>query len=85
MLPKLALIVFGLYSSVFGLAIINPSNPAASAVLKRAPIFPGFSGDSAIKIYGVFDSVKFFNEFSLDLTNANNPSPFFYKLILGKD
>ena len=49
-LPKLDLIVFGLYNSVFGFAIIKPSIPAASAVLNKAPIFPGFSGDSTTKI-----------------------------------
>ena len=49
-LPRLDLIVLGLYSSVLELAIINPSIPAASAVLKRAPIFPGFSGDSTMSM-----------------------------------
>ena len=76
-LPKLDLIAFGLYSSVLGLAIISPSNPAASAVLKRAPILPGFSGDSATKIYGFLEILKLSRELSLDLTKANNPSPFF--------
>ena len=52
--PTLLLIIFGLYISVLGLAIITASRFAASAVRKSAPIFPGFSGASATSINGSF-------------------------------
>ena len=45
-LPRLFLKRLGLYISVLGFDIIIASTPAASAVRKTAPIFPGFSGDS---------------------------------------
>ena len=47
--------ILGLYKSVLGLAIITASTFAASAVLSNAPILPGFSGASAIRIKGVSD------------------------------
>jgi len=40
--PTLDLIILGLYKSVFGFAMITASTFAASAVLKKAPILPGF-------------------------------------------
>src|SRR5690606_7717459 len=52
--PTLLRIMFGLYKSVFGLAIITASTFAASAVRRRAPMFPGFSGASATKIRGLW-------------------------------
>ena len=67
--------MFGLYKSVLGLAIITASTLAASAVLKMAPILPGFSGASATKTKGFslskFKSVK---SFSLDFATAKIPS-----------
>ena len=68
--------MFGLNSSVFGLVIITASIPAASAVLKIAPMFPGFSGDSVTRINGFFGRIKFFKSKSFDLTKARKPSPF---------
>ena len=56
--PTLERIILGLYKSVKGLAIITASVFAASAVLNKAPILPGFSGASAIKINGFFLSDK---------------------------
>jgi len=53
--PTLDLIILGLYKSVLGFAIITASTFAASAVLNKAPIFPGFSGASAITIKGFLD------------------------------
>ncbi len=50
--PTLERIMFGLYISVLGFAMITPSIPAASAVRNKAPMFPGFSGASATKING---------------------------------
>src|SRR5690554_6299485 len=50
--PTLLRIIFGLYISVLGLAIITASTLAASAVRRIAPMLPGFSGASAIKIKG---------------------------------
>ena len=41
-----------------------------------APIFPGFSGDSATSINGFLGKIKSFKSKLLDLTNASNPSPF---------
>ena len=41
--PILLLMIFGLYRSVFGFAMITASTFAASAVLNIAPILPGFS------------------------------------------
>ena len=38
--------------------LITASTFAASAVLRIAPTFPGFSKDSATKISGFFDSFK---------------------------
>ena len=52
--PTLERITLGLYKSVLGFAITTASTLAASAVLKIAPIFPGFSGASATKINGFF-------------------------------
>lgn len=40
--PTLERIMFGLYKSVLGFAIITASTLAASAVRNRAPMFPGF-------------------------------------------
>src|SRR5690554_2521819 len=54
--PTLLRIIFGLYISVLGLAIITASTLAASAVRRIAPMLPGFSGASAIKIKGPLDS-----------------------------
>ena len=54
--PTLDLIVFGLYKSVLISDIKTKSTLDASTVLKTAPIFPGFSGDSKIKIIGFFFS-----------------------------
>lgn len=48
--PILLLIIFGLYKSVFGFAMITASTFAASAVLNIAPILPGFYRASATKI-----------------------------------
>ena len=45
--------MFGLYKSLLGFAIITASTLAASAVLNKAPILPGFSGASATKISGL--------------------------------
>ena len=56
--PTLERTMFGLYKSLFGLAIITASMFAASAVLKIAPTFPGFSNDSPIKINGFLESFK---------------------------
>ena len=42
-----------LYKSLLGFAIKTAATLAASAVLKSAPILPGFSIPSAIKIKGV--------------------------------
>ena len=49
-----------------GFAIITASTPAASAVLKIAPIFPGFSGDSATRSKGFFGRINLF-KLNLDL------------------
>ena len=46
--------MFGLYKSVLISDIKTKSTLDASTVLKTAPIFPGFSGDSKIKIIGFF-------------------------------
>ena len=45
--PTLERMMLGLYRSVLGLAMSTASTLAASAVRKRAPILPGFSGASA--------------------------------------
>ena len=67
--------ILGLYKSVFGFAIKTASIFAASAVLNNAPILPGFSGDSAIKISGVsFLNLMFSKQKSLVFTTAINPS-----------
>ena len=50
--PTLERTIFGLYKSLFGFAINTASRLAASAVRNNAPIFPGFSGASAIRING---------------------------------
>src|SRR5690606_17214824 len=50
--PTLLRMMFGLYKSVFGLAMITASTLAASAVRSNAPMFPGFSGASAMRIRG---------------------------------
>ena len=59
--PTLLRMILGLYKSVFGLAMITASTFAASAVLKMAPIFPGFSGASATRIKGYFDLNEMLN------------------------
>jgi len=44
--------IFGLYKSLLGFAIRTASIFAASAVLSKAPILPGFSILSATSIKG---------------------------------
>lgn len=67
--------MFGLYKSPFGLAIITASALAASAVRKIAPILPGFSGASAIKISGVWVSnFKSLIRWLFGLATARTPS-----------
>src|SRR5690554_6302872 len=73
--PTLERIMFGLYKSVLGFAIITASTLAASAVRNRAPMFPGFSGASATKING-FLVLKFkcFRAHTLVFAMAITPS-----------
>ena len=73
--PTLDRITFGLYRSVRGSAIRTASTFAASAVRSRAPIFPGFSGDSATKINGFLDfMLSCAKDRSLHLATAKMPS-----------
>ncbi len=50
--PTLDRITLGLYKSVLRLVMIRASTFAASTVRANAPMFPGFSGASAIRISG---------------------------------
>ncbi|MNE84893.1 hypothetical protein D3C80_1818370 [compost metagenome] len=72
--PTLERTIFGLYKSLFGLAIITASKFAASAVLKIAPIFPGFSGASATRISGLSPKFNSDRERFLDFAMARIPS-----------
>ena len=73
--PTLDLIILALYKSLLGFAINTAVTFAASAVLKRAPIFPGFSIPSATKINGVFVlNWIFFSEKSFAFATAIIPS-----------
>src|SRR5690606_605185 len=73
--PTLERMILGLYKSVLGLAIITASTFAASAVLKSAPILPGFSGASATKINGFLVlKVSSLNLCALFLATAKTPS-----------
>src|SRR5690606_33988817 len=72
--PTLDRTIFGLYKSLFGLAIITASQLAASAVLKMAPMFPGFSKDSPIRINGFLDNFKSDKANDLVLAIAKIPS-----------
>ena len=56
--------------------MITASIPAASAVLKIAPIFPGFSGDSATSIKGFFGRINWSKWNSFEWNIAKKPSPF---------
>ena len=72
--PTLERMILGLYKSVFGFAKITASRPAASAVLNKAPIFPGFSGASATKMSGFVFSFKLDRSCALLLATARIPS-----------
>ena len=72
--PTLERTIFGLYKSLFGLAIITASQFAASAVLKIAPIFQGFSNDSPIRIKGLLHNLKSDKANDLVLAIAKIPS-----------
>ena len=55
--------------------MITASKLAASAVLNKAPMFPGFSGASAMRINGFGPlRAKFFKERSWVLAIATMPS-----------
>jgi len=55
--------------------MITASTPAASAVLSKAPILPGFSGASAMRIKGFFFSIfRFDKSCSFALHMAMIPS-----------
>ncbi len=72
--PTLERTMFGLYRSDFGLAIITASRFAASAVRSNAPMFPGFSGASAMSINGVWDNFKSDKRKGFVLATAKIPS-----------
>ena len=77
--PTLERMTLGLYKSAVGLAIMTASTFAASAVLNKAPIFPGFSVDSAIRINGF--SVNWRSANCCDFAFAKAIQPSFHRLL----
>ncbi len=72
--PTLDRITLGLYKSAVGFAMITASTFAASAVLRRAPRFPGFSVDSATRINGFFVNRRSDNCCDFVFAKARQPS-----------
>ena len=72
--PSDALIRFGLYRSVRGSHTMTASAPAASALRKTAPRFPGFSTLSRTTIRGEEDNLSSCRGRSFILNSAIIPS-----------